>query len=139
MWWLAPGRILDWSTGSESAYSIYGGVILCDTEVGSLWVVVVLFAQFTKRDPTRVGQIPYGQNQIDQTKLNSKVEGLSLREAVCTLQFLAVFVQFSVMDIVCMLIMVHIVPHATELGISAIRAASILATIGGWAFSERFC
>jgi OFA family oxalate/formate antiporter-like MFS transporter len=108
--------------GWRASYALLGGILMA---------VVVLFAQFTKRDPDQVGQIPYGQNQKDQTKLNSIVEGLSLREAVCTLQFWVFSGVVFCYGYCVYAIMVHIVPHATELGISAIRAASILATIGG--------
>jgi MFS family permease len=108
--------------GWRVSYALLGGVLMA---------VVVLFAQFTKRDPSQVSQIPYGQNQIDQTKLNSKMEGLSLREAVCTLQFWVFSGAVFCYGYCVYAIMVHIVPHATELGISTIHAASILATIGG--------
>ncbi len=40
-------------------------------------LAVALSVQFMKRDPTQVGQRPYGENQIEQKGLNLRVEGLS--------------------------------------------------------------
>ncbi len=108
--------------GWRMSYVILGGITL---------LVVVLSAQFIKRDPTQVGQVPYGENQIEQVGLNLRVEGLSLREAVYSPQFWIFFTTGFCYGYCVFAIMVHITPHAIESGISAVRAANILATIGG--------
>jgi MFS family permease len=108
--------------GWRVSYAILGGIVL---------FVVVLFAQFIKRDPTQVGQVAYGENQIEQNGSNLRMEGLSLREAVYCPRFW-VFLPMCFCYGYCVFgMVVHIVPHAIELKISAIRAANILATIGG--------
>jgi MFS family permease len=108
--------------GWRTSYVILGSIVL---------FFVVLFAQFIKRDPRQVGQIPYGQNQIDPKRLNSRLEGLSLKEALYSRRFWLFFLSCFCYGYCVFAIMVHIVPHAIELKISALRAANIIATIGG--------
>ena len=104
------------------SYVILGSIAL---------VLVVLAAQFLKRDPARVGQLPYGDNQreIHESPLGN--DGLSLREAVYTKQLWLVSGIFLCFGFCVFVIMVHIVPHAIELGIPPASAANILAIIGG--------
>jgi MFS family permease len=109
--------------GWRVSYAILGCIVLA---------VVVLLAQLIKRDPTEVGQVAYGENQMEQKGLNQKVEGFSLREAVYSSPFWVLFASGFCYGYCVFAIMVHITPHAIELGISAIRAAGILATIGGF-------
>ncbi len=108
--------------GWRMSYVILGSITL---------LTVVLSAQLIKKDPTRVGQVPYGQNPIEQVGLNLRVEGLSLRKAVYSPQFWIFFTTGFCYGYCVFAIMVHITPHAIESGISAVRAANILATIGG--------
>jgi MFS family permease len=57
--------------------------------------------------------------------------GLSLQEAIRTPQFWTIFF-INLAVVFCLLsIMVHIVPHAQDIGASAAKAAGVLATIGG--------
>lgn len=111
--------------------SIYGWRVSCAILGGLVLSVVVLSAQFIKGDPTQAGQVAYGANQVEQKRLNSGADGLSFKEAVYNSQFWVFFATgfcygFSVFSII-----VHIVPHAIELGIPAIHAANILAIVGG--------
>ena len=108
--------------GWRVSYALIGSIVL---------LIVVLSAQLIKRDPTQVGQVAYGANQVEQKLLNLGADGFSLREAVYTSQFWVFFATGFCYGFCVFTIMVHIVPHAIELGISAIRAANLLATIGG--------
>jgi MFS family permease len=108
--------------GWRMSYVILGGITL---------LTVVLSAQVIKRNPKQVGQVPYGENQIEQGGLNLRVEGLSLREAAYSPQFWLFFTTGFCYGYCVFAIMVHITPHAIESGMSAVRAANILATIGG--------
>jgi MFS family permease len=110
--------------GWRMSYLILGSISL---------LAVVLSAQLIKRDPKQVGQVPYGENQMEAGRRNLKVEGLSLREAVHAPQFWIFCVTGFCYGYCVFAIMVHMTPHAIESGISATRAASILATIGGLA------
>ncbi len=108
----------DWRT----AYIILGSIVL---------IVVVLAAQLLRRDPAQMGQRPYGGKGEEEHRSTLGPKGFSLKEAVCTKQFWLAFgiafcVGFSLRSII-----VHIAPHATDLGIPSASAANILATIGG--------
>jgi len=94
-------------------------------------VIVVLAAQFLKRDPAQMGQIPYGKSNMGEQGLKSGDAGFSLKEAACTRQLWMSFAMFICCGFCVFSIMVHIAPHATDMGISAARAANILAAIGG--------
>jgi len=104
------------------SYVILGGAVL---------VLVILAAQFLKRDPAQIGQLPYGENrrELPETQLGN--DGLSFREAVSTKQLWLVSGIFFCFGFCMFTIMIHIVPHAIELGIPPASAANILAIIGG--------
>jgi len=108
--------------GWRTSYIILGSMVL---------VVVVLAAQFLKRDPTKVGQVPYGENKRGEHVVKLETEGFSLKEAIYTRQFWTFFAMLFCFGFCVYTIMVHIAPHAIDLGISATTAANILATIGG--------
>ena len=114
----------DWRT----SYMVLGGIVL---------VVVVLAAQLLRRDPIQKGQVPYSGNREVKQRLKPEAEGLSLRGAVHTGQFWMVFTALVCFGFSFSAIIVHIVPHAIDLGISANNAASILATIGGLSIAGR--
>jgi len=109
--------------GWRMSYVILGGITL---------LTVVLSAQFIKRDPKQVGQFPYGENEIGEVGLNLRVEEFSLKEAVRIPQFWIFSATGFCYGYCVFAIMVHITPHAIESGISVVRAANILATIGGF-------
>ena len=104
------------------SYIIMGSIVL---------IVTVLAAQFLKRDPTRIGQMPYGGNEAKEYGFKARHDGFSLREAAYTRQLWVIFVIFACLGFIQFSIILHIVPHITDLGISSASAASILAAIGG--------
>ncbi len=104
------------------SYVILGSIVL---------VLIILAAQFLKRDPAQVGQLPYGENVREVHGLQIENSELSLREAVYTKQLWLVSGMFFCFGFCVFSVMVHIVPHAIELGIPAANAANILAVIGG--------
>ncbi len=108
--------------GWRLSYIIVGSGVL---------VLLMLAAQFLRRDPHQTGQLPYGVNEVEEESLNLPPGGFSLQEAIHTSQFWMVCAVFFSFGFNLYTIMVHIVPHAIELGISPIIAASIIAIIGG--------
>lgn len=91
-------------------------------------VAFVLAGQFLRRDP---GQVAGAASHSGENSVDLQTRGLSRRQALGTRQF---WMLFSLL--VCHLIgqqavLVHVVPYATDLGLSPIAAANILATIGG--------
>lgn len=114
------------SYGWRTSYTILGIAVL---------VLMIVVAQFLRRDPSQMRQLAYGYKE--QENLSSATEGLSLRTATRTSQFWMVAVIFLFFGVTAQTIIVHIVPHATDIGISAGIAASILAIIGGVSIAGR--
>jgi len=112
--------------GWRTAYTIQGGIAL---------VLVVAAAQFLKRDPSQVGQLPLGADQLDsevkEDNSSSEAGGLSLRQAVRTRQFWLVCVLSFCLAFGASTVMVHVVIAATGVGIAATSAAAILSVRGG--------
>ncbi len=115
--------------GWRNSYSIAG--------VASL-VFIVSAAQFLRRDPREIGQLPDGEEETKAGSLNLVEVGLSLREAIHTGQFWMICVAYLIISFCAHTILVHIVPHAGDLGISATNAASVLSVIGGASIASRF-
>ncbi len=93
-------------------------------------VLIILAAQFLRRDPSQIGQLPYGESEIVEESLNLETRGFSLQGAIHTRQFWVLGATLFCFGFCIQTIIVHIVLHATELGISATIAATILTIIG---------
>ena len=113
--WLVS--VYQWRT----SYIVVGGLAL---------VIVIAVAQLLKRDPSQVGQVPYGKAEGREPGSNLSTEGFSLKSAAHASQFWTAFAMFFCLGLCLVGIQVHIVPHATDLGISATSAANILAALG---------
>jgi len=110
--------------GWRWAYIILGIIIL---------VITVPLAQFMRHSPQQVGLKPYGGNGIieDKQSPSSAIDELSLSQAIRTSQFW-LFGLIQVGFFFCMVaVMVHIVPHATDIGIPEVIAAGILSFVAG--------
>jgi len=108
--------------GWRNAYLIMGIVAL---------VLIMVAAQFLRRDPSQKGLFPYGESEAGTGSLNLDVEGTSLSQATRTGQFWMLGFIYLCFGFGSAATLVHIVPYATDLGISPLAAASILAIIGG--------
>ena len=88
--------------------------------------VVVVAAQFLKRDPGEIGLLPYGLERTVNNTRDIQQTGCTLKQAACTHQFwLICFIQFGTFFLMNV-ITVHIVIHAIETGIAPTPAAGIL-------------
>ena len=108
--------------GWRGSYVIVGGIVLG---------VVVLCAQFIRHNPAPMGQVAYGNDGQRGKVVRHDSKELSLREAVCTMKFWILSSMIFSLGFCVFAIMVHIAPHAAEIGMSPTSAANILATIGG--------
>ena len=95
------------------------------------FVIVIPLAQFMKHSPQRVGLKPYGEIGTLKDKQSQAAGGLSFRQAIKTSRFLVwgsiLFCFFFSVQV----IVVHVVPHGIDIGISATVAAGILSIIAG--------
>jgi len=95
----------------------------------SALILIMLSAQFLRRDPSKMGQLPYGESELE-AKVSSQTTGFSLREAIRTWQFWTLVVALLCFTMGEGTILVHIFSHAIGLGISAASAALIIPVIG---------
>jgi len=109
------------SYGWRTSYIVVGVAAL---------VLVVLAAQVLKYDPKQVGQLPYGESELEVVA-SSQDTGFSLKEALRAWQFWVIGIAWLCFGLSLGAVLVHIVLHAIGLGISAASAALILAVIGG--------
>ena len=114
--------------GWRSAYIVLGASVL---------VVNILMGQFLRSDPGKMGQRAYGENNIGSGELNWQAEGLPFSTVSRLRQFWLPLGAWFCFGAFGMSIVVHIVPHVTDIGISATTAASILATLGGIGIGSR--
>lgn len=114
----------DWRT----SYIVVGLIVL---------VVMVVMAQFLRRKPAQVGQ-PVDRNGATGAGLpDLRIQGLSVAEAVRTRQLWLMCILFFISGYSIQTAVVHIVPHATDIGISAANAASILSVFGAVSIASR--
>ena len=113
----------DW----RMTYIIMGGVVL---------VVTVAAAQFMKRDPSKIGRQPYGEEGSRDRDSKTEDVGFSLREAAKTVQFWQVACIYLCAACCIFSILVHISPHATDIGISS-TTATTTSTRTSWAPAGR--
>jgi len=105
------------------------GVILFFSIIGTGLLV--------RRDPGNREPAPDGAGKQAYSRPHASESGLTLRQAASTPQlWLYSFINFVVMS--CMLtILMHIVPHASDVGLDPIRAAGVVSTIGGVSIAGR--
>ena len=94
-------------------------------------VLIVVLAQLLKRNPTDIIQSTYDTDQVDKMISQKQVKGFSLRQAIWTDQFWILSAAYFGFIFYLESIMVHIVPHAINMGISPAGAAIIITFIGG--------
>ena len=92
--------------GWRTSYTIIGITAL---------VVIIIAAQFLRRDPGQIEQLPYGTSEVKQDSLISEARGFSLREAIHTRQFWMLCALVLSHGVGQQAVIVHITPHATDL------------------------
>ncbi|MBI2832068.1 MAG: MFS transporter [Chloroflexi bacterium] len=112
--------------GWRTSYLLAGVIIL---------VLLVIFAQFLKRDPEDLGQLPYGSSRLNGTPRKQKIPlsepaGFSLQKSMRTRQFWMLGTAYFFSGATVQSIFVHIVPYATDKGIATVSAANILTIVG---------
>ncbi len=97
-----------------------------------LAVLLILFcvAQVLKRDPASRNQDKATAERAQSEPLNPRPYSPSARQALRTVQFWIICGAYGLLVFCLLIILVHIVPHASDLGLSAPLAAGALSTIG---------
>jgi len=98
-------------------------------------IVIIISAQFLKRDPAAIGLKPYGEMLNSGKKDDQK--DFSLSESLRTRQFWTVIIMEFIFGYVIFTMIVHLVPHAIDIGISPATAALMLTVVGGSGIAGR--
>jgi MFS family permease len=92
--------------------------------------VVLTAAQFMVRDPASIGVSPYGETAELPSGESKSAEGNTFKEALRAPQFWIIFVMVFWFGVFIMSYNIHIVPDATNSGMSSTLAANVLAITG---------
>ncbi len=102
-------------------------------------LALVAVAQLMRRDPQGMGLLPDKGNGLITGVMTTTDEGsLSLHEASRTRAFWTLCVAEFTVFFCLLTVVVHIVPHARDLGLPPTIAAGVLSTIGGVSMLGRF-
>lgn len=101
-------------------------------------VAYVLGSQLLVRDPGKRGLAVYGSGAETRYNQGSVEEGVTLKAAVRTVPFWLISGGYFIILFCVVTILLHVVPHAIDLGISPSNAANILATVGALSIAGRF-
>jgi predicted MFS family arabinose efflux permease len=101
-------------------------------------LVVVAASQFLRRDPAQAGQTGRAVGEPPRPSPESAGQSYALSEAIRTPQLWVLVLMKACFGYYMFSVLVHIVPHATDLGISPVAAANILALIGGGVIAGNF-
>ena len=106
------------------------------------WLVVISMAMLLRRDPREMGVLPDGIKSSGRTELvdregSLQLAGLSLLQALRTRNFWLILAIWLLFGLCISLILTHVVPYATDIGVSIIEAATILSVISGFSILSR--
>jgi MFS family permease len=130
MLWPPIAQTLISSFNWSLSYLILGGIIL---------IFIVILGQFMKHSPQRIGLMPYGQTNLaneNQSK-TKEIGGLSFSQAIRTRRFWFFSAVLICFFFFFQIIVVHIIPHAIDIGISPLIAATILSLISAVGIASR--
>jgi MFS family permease len=120
--------ILIINIGWRSSYALLGGVAM---------VMLISIAQLLRRDPAHMGLLPDAAREVTSDSYVAE-KGISLKEALRNREFWTIFSANLAGCFTLLSVMLHIVPHATDMGIPTSVAAGLLSTIGGVSMVGRF-
>ena len=114
--------------GWRRAYIIVGMVVI---------IIVVIAAQFLRRDPYELGKLPYGCEGVSTSASEPRISGLFFREALRTRQVWLISLVYFCTYFIYNLLLVHTVIYATEKGFSSAQAVAIMVFLGGAGIAGR--
>jgi MFS family permease len=97
--------------------------------LGMIAAVVIIAAQFLRLEPGRMGQAANGKPDESLDIQTIPNHGLTLEQALPTRHFWLFFLLLFCSGFCMYSAMVHIVPHATEMGFSPVLGATVLSAM----------
>ncbi len=137
---LGPVAIAPFATYLISNFDWRTAYIVVGTMAG---LVIISLSMLLKKEPSEIGALPDGvKSDSGETRVQDKREDLqtvsfSLRQALGTRSFWFFMAYLFVHGICLNLVFTHLVPHVTDVGISAAKAAVILSLLGGFSIPGR--
>ena len=103
------------------------------------WLVVIPISRLLKKSPYEIDALPDGVKVASKDKKNNYPQstGLSLREALGVRSFWVITFIYLFYSCNLSFIITHLVPHVTDVGFSAMEAATVLSLMGGAAIAGR--
>ena len=101
-------------------------------------LVLFLIAQVLERDPHSGKGKPAVPGAEGSADIAGDCEGLSVAEALRTVQLWILFAMTFLIEFGLFIIIVHIVPHACDIGLTPTKAAGVLSMIGAVSMIGRF-
>ena len=103
-----------------------------------VWFVVIPASRLMKNDPREIGALPDGAKFIttqleDEVKEDYLLSGLSLSQALRTKNYWILSFAWLFIATGNMLVWTHVVPYATDVNITAVKAATIISVIAVFA------
>ena len=108
--------------GWRTAFFVMGIVVL---------IPFIGLSQLLVRDPARRGLRPDGDGRVTAKIAQAAEKGFTLRQALKNLQLWLICTAYFLLLVCVFTVLLHIVPHAIDLGIPPNWATRVLATIGG--------
>ena len=104
--------------------------------------VVISMAMLLRRDPGEIGALPDGikpgrRIESAHSEVNLQLIGLSLPEALRTRSLWLLLGAWSLFSLSLSLVVTHVVPYATDVGLSTIEASTVLSVMGGFHIMSR--
>ena len=98
----------------------------------------VLGAQLLVRDPGKKGLSVYGNGEANPQNGSEVEAGATMQEALCSFPFWLIGGAFFIVLFCAATILMHVVAHTIDLGISPSNAAKVLSTVGALSIAGRF-
>ena len=102
-----------------------------------LFLSFVSLAQLLVRDPAKKGLLPDNEREVTTSGEYEMESGLTFGETIRTRQFWTVCMIYMIILFCTYTILMHIVPHAIDLGISSTEAANVISIIGAVSIAGR--
>ncbi|MCD6299895.1 MAG: MFS transporter [Dehalococcoidales bacterium] len=105
------------------------------------WLVVIPLSQLLRKDPQEIGALPDGANpsskDTDAKADDNQSADLSLLQTFRTRSFWFISFSWLLLASNLLLVLTHLVPHATDIGFSPAESATLLSLIGGTSIASR--
>jgi MFS family permease len=124
---------------ASALISVYGWRRTCYILGAIVLVTLVAWAQAMRRDPQEMGLLPDGDgSESGRKEIGTQEGGISLQAAARMVPFWVMCITWFAVFFCLLTIIVHIVPHARDMGLPPAFAAGVLSMIGGVSISGRF-